>query len=246
MEQNIILSGVGGQGILSMSYMICQAALEKNWNVKQSEVHGMAQRGGAVSSHLRLSPKPIASDLIAKGDCTLLISVEPLEATRYLDFLAPTAAVVTSMTPYKNIPDYPDLAKVWEQLDRVHNLVPIDAEPLAKKAGSSLAQNTVLLGAASLFLDFPAALLEAWLEKTWKAKGDRIVATNLEAFRNGRKMAAFLSSLSAESAPAEGIRFLSKQVPIEKADPARASSWTVFLTNHRPESWAEKIQGQLA
>lgn len=189
MEQNIILAGVGGQGILSMSYVICQAALERGWHVKQSEVHGMAQRGGAVQSHLRLSPEPIASDLIAKGTCQLIISVEPLEALRYLDHLTPSATVVTSTTPFKNIPNYPELEDISKEWKRVKNVVTIDAESVAKEAGSTLAQNTVLLGAASLFMEFPEGLLESWVKKTWAPKGEKVLETNVKAFQAGRQIA---------------------------------------------------------
>lgn len=189
MEQNIILAGVGGQGILSMSFVICQAALERGWHVKQSEVHGMAQRGGAVQSHLRLSPDPIASDLIAKGTCKLLISVEPLEAVRYIDYLSPSASVVTSTVPFKNIPNYPEINSILKELDRIQSVVTVDAESLAKEAGSTLSQNTVLLGAASPFMEFPEGLLESWVKKTWLPKGEKVVETNIRAFQAGQRVA---------------------------------------------------------
>ncbi len=217
-----------------MAYVICQAALERGLNVKQSEVHGMAQRGGAVQSHVRLSPKPIASDLIPKGMCNLLIGVEPLESIRYIDCLSPNGTVVTSMNPYKNIPDYPEMPAIWKELDRVKSVIVIDAESLAKQAGSSLAQNTVVLGAASLFLDFPGGGIESWVSKTWEAKGECVVQTNMKAFDHGRKMAAFLKSLAAEGASPEGIRFLSQHVPIDRADPGQAKIWSERIQTELP------------
>lgn len=212
---NIIISGVGGQGILSVAYVLSQAALERGWHVKQSEVHGMAQRGGAVLSHLRLSADPIASDLIPKGMCDLLISVEPLEAARYLGFLSPEATVVTNTAPMINIPDYPELSTIWSELDRVKLLIPIHAADLARQAGSPQAENTVLLGAASVFLDFPPESLETWISTLWKAKGERVVETNLKAFELGRKVAAYLERLSHEGTSPEELRALSEHIPTD-------------------------------
>src|SRR4030042_5605627 len=112
MKQDIILAGVGGQGILSIAFVIAGAALEDGLEVKQAEVHGMSQRGGAVQSHLRLSQERIFSDLIPKGEADLILSVEPLEALRYVDYLRPEGMVVSSRPPFVNIPDYPDLGTI--------------------------------------------------------------------------------------------------------------------------------------
>jgi indolepyruvate ferredoxin oxidoreductase beta subunit len=107
MKNDIILSGVGGQGILSIAAAIGLAAVESELFLKQSEVHGMSQRGGDVQSHLRLSDKSIASDLIPYGRADLIISVEPMESLRYLPWLSKDGWLVTSSNPYINIPDYP-------------------------------------------------------------------------------------------------------------------------------------------
>ncbi len=199
-EANLILAGVGGQGILSLAYVICNAALSEGLNFKQAEVHGMAQRGGAVQSHLRISDKPIASDLIPQGTCDLLIAVEPLESLRYLHFLKPSGAVVTSKEPFVNIPNYPEQETIWEELKKVEHALPIDAARLAREAGSSLAQGMVMLGAASLYLPLDLESLKAWTVKLWAPKGQKVVDTNLTAFRLGREQATALSKSPQEAA----------------------------------------------
>ncbi len=142
MKQDIILAGVGGQGILSIAYVIDNAALKAGLNFKQAEVHGMAQRGGAVQSHLRLSDEPVFSELIPRGAADLILSVEPLEALRYIDYLAPEGRIVTSRAPLVNIPDYPELDEVLAEIRSLGNAVIIDTEALAKEAGSRHAPKT--------------------------------------------------------------------------------------------------------
>jgi indolepyruvate ferredoxin oxidoreductase beta subunit len=190
MKQDIILAGVGGQGILSIAYVIDNAALAEGLQFKQAEVHGMAQRGGAVQSHLRLSNERIWSDLIPKGGADMILSVEPLEAARYFDYLGPEGIVVTSSTPFKNIPDYPDLAKVLEAVRSVKRNVVVDSEKIAKEAGTSKAQNMVMLGAASDFLILKRDSLLSLIEALFKARGPAIVEANLKAFELGRRAAA--------------------------------------------------------
>ncbi len=189
-KQDIILAGVGGQGILSIAYVIDHAALDEGLNLRQAEVHGMAQRGGAVQSHVRLSAEPIFSDLIPRGGADMILSVEPLEALRYLDSLAPTGVVVTSSTPYRNIPDYPELDGILDRLRRVPRHAIVDSEKLAKDAGSSRAQNMVVLGAASPFLNLGERSLLRHIEGLFKPRGENIVAVNLKAFELGRKAAS--------------------------------------------------------
>lgn len=189
MKQDIILAGVGGQGILSIAYVIDNAALADGLAFKQAEVHGMAQRGGAVQSHLRLSDGPIWSDLIPKGGADLILSVEPLEALRYMDYLRPDGLVVTSSTPYKNIPDYPDVEKVLEALRRVPRTVVVDSEKLAKEAGTVKAQNIVLLGAAAPVLILKEASLLATVDKLFRGRGLPVLEANLKAFELGKKAA---------------------------------------------------------
>ncbi|HSE37567.1 MAG TPA: 2-oxoacid:acceptor oxidoreductase family protein, partial [Blastocatellia bacterium] len=109
MKYDIILAGVGGQGVLSVSAVIGSAARSQGLFVKLSEVHGMSQRGGGVVANLRLADKPIASDLIPLGGASMILSMEPLESLRYLNYLSPEGVLITSTNPVVNIPDYPNL-----------------------------------------------------------------------------------------------------------------------------------------
>jgi indolepyruvate ferredoxin oxidoreductase beta subunit len=189
MKQDIILAGVGGQGILSIAYVIDNAALADGLFFKQAEVHGMAQRGGAVQSHMRLSDGTIWSDLIPKGEADMILSVEPLEALRYLDHLRPDGIVVTSSTPYRNIPDYPEIDKVLEALHKAPRSVIVDSEKLAKEAGTVKAQNVVLLGAAASFLIIKEGSLLGTIEALFRDRGPTILESNLKAFALGKKAA---------------------------------------------------------
>ena len=188
-KQDIILAGVGGQGILSIAFVIDNAALKEGFNVKQAEVHGMAQRGGAVQSHLRLSRDRIYSDLIPRGEADLILSVEPLEALRYLDFLHPGGKVITSSTPFVNIPDYPDKEKLLAHIRGLKGSLVIDSEALAKEAGTSKAQNTVLLGAAAKDLAVTEESLREFIKVLFALRGDKILEANLKAFELGRRAA---------------------------------------------------------
>jgi indolepyruvate ferredoxin oxidoreductase beta subunit len=188
-KQDIILAGVGGQGILSIAFVIDNAALKEGFNVKQAEVHGMAQRGGAVQSHLRLSRDRIFSDLIPRGEADLILSVEPLEALRYLDFLHPGGKVITSSTPFVNIPDYPDKEKLLAHIRGLKGSLVIDSEALAKEAGTSKAQNTVLLGAAAKDLAVSEESLREFIKVLFAPRGDKILEANLKAFELGRRAA---------------------------------------------------------
>jgi len=188
-KQDIILAGVGGQGILSIAYVIDNAALREGYNVKQAEVHGMAQRGGAVQSHLRFSMDRIHSDLIPKGEADLILSVEPLEALRYLDYLRPGGRVVSSSTPFVNIPDYPDLDTILAGIRAVEGSLVLDSEALAKEAGTSKAQNTVMLGAAAKYLAVSEKGLLEFIRVLFGTRGDKMLNANLRAFELGRKAA---------------------------------------------------------
>ncbi|MHB8055918.1 MAG: indolepyruvate oxidoreductase subunit beta [Candidatus Aminicenantales bacterium] len=188
-KQDIILAGVGGQGILSIAFVIDNAALKEGLNVKQAEVHGMAQRGGAVQSHLRLSTERIWSDLIPRGGADLILSVEPLEALRYLDFLKPNGKIVTSSNPFVNIPDYPDKEAVLAKVRAIPGSVIVDAEKLAKEAGASRAQNTVILGAASKYLIVDEESLKDYIRVLFEKRGERILEANMNAFELGRAAA---------------------------------------------------------
>lgn len=189
MKQDIILAGVGGQGILSIAYVIDNAALKEGLSFKQAEVHGMAQRGGAVQSHLRLSDEPIFSDLIPKGAADIILSVEPLECIRYFDYLAPDGIVVTSSSPYVNIPDYPNIDDILAKVRDIPRSVIVDSAKLAKEAGFARAQNMVMLGAASIYLILEEKDLQKFIRELFKPRGDKIVDINLKAFRLGREAA---------------------------------------------------------
>jgi indolepyruvate ferredoxin oxidoreductase beta subunit len=190
MKQDIILAGVGGQGILSIAYVIDNAALKEGFKFKQAEVHGMAQRGGAVQSHMRLSRKEIHSDLIPKGQADMILSVEPLESLRYFDYLSPEGLVVTSSSPFVNIPDYPDIDQVLREIRKAKKSVIVDSDKLAKEAGFSKAQNMVMIGAASSFLLLSDNSLMEFIRILFLPRGEKVVDINLKAFELGRKAAA--------------------------------------------------------
>jgi len=189
MKSDIILSGVGGQGILSIAATIGMAALENNLQLKQSEVHGMSQRGGAVESHLRISDKDIASDLIPLGKADLIISVEPMESLRYLPYLSETGWLVTNSTPFVNITNYPDMKDVIKTIESLPHHVVIDADGIARKIKSPRSSNMVMLGASSPFLDIPYESFENGIRKIFGRKGDKIVSLNIDALNAGREFA---------------------------------------------------------
>lgn len=193
MKYDILLCGVGGQGVLSLAAIIAQAALADGLRVKQSEVHGMAQRGGAVSAHLRIADRPIASDLIARGDADMILSMEPLEALRYREYLSPDrGVVVTTQETVVNIGNYPDPELVYRQLEGYPRLRLVDAAALAKRAGNARATNMVLVGSAAADLPVGVAAIEAAIAELFGAKGRAIVDANLAALRAGRDAAAAL------------------------------------------------------
>jgi indolepyruvate ferredoxin oxidoreductase, beta subunit len=189
MKSDIILSGVGGQGILSIAAVIGLAAVENNLFLKQAEVHGMSQRGGDVQSHLRLSDKPVASDLIPLGKADLIISVEPMESLRYLPWLSKPGWLVTNSNPFINIPDYPAIEEILGEIKKIKNHIIIDADSIAREAGSVRAGNIVILGASSPYIDMPFESLENAIRKLFGRKGNEIVEVNLKALKAGREFA---------------------------------------------------------
>ncbi len=186
MKCDIVLSGVGGQGILSIAAIIGLTAVENNLYLKQSEVHGMSQRGGDVQSHLRLSGKPVLSDLIPYGKADLIISVEPMESLRYLPWLSKSGWLVTNSTPFINIDDYPPVEAILKEIRKIKNHKIVDADAIAKEAGSSRSGNMVILGAASPYLNMPFLSLENSVRKFFGKKGEELVEVNLKALRAGR------------------------------------------------------------
>ena len=185
MKKDIILCGVGGQGILSIATIIGEAATKAGLNLKQAEVHGMSQRGGDVQSHLRLSDAEIYSDLIAEGSADMIISMEPMESLRYLPYLAADGKIVTSNKPFVNIPNYPEMADVTAALESLPS-VAMDIEEVAKNAGNARGANMVLLGMAARYLQIltPDQLCDA-IRTIFARKGEAVVEANIKAFQAG-------------------------------------------------------------
>lgn len=185
MKKDIILCGVGGQGILSIATIIGEAATKAGLNLKQAEVHGMSQRGGDVQSHLRLSDAEIYSDLIAEGSADMIISMEPMESLRYLPYLAVDGKIVTSNKPFVNIPNYPEMADVTAALESLPS-VAMDIEEVAKNAGNARGANMVLLGMAARYLQIltPDQLCDA-IRTIFARKGEAVVEANIKAFQAG-------------------------------------------------------------
>lgn len=225
MEKNIILAGVGGQGILSIAFVIDNAALDAGYHFKQAEVHGMAQRGGAVQSHVRYGDSEIFSDIIPTGAADMVLSVEPLEVLRYWHYLRPGGWVVTSVTPYVNIPDYPERETLLAELAEFDNIVMVDTGTLAKAAGNLRAQNMAAVGAASPLLDFEESNLLKFVEMLFARKGEKIVNVNQRAFRYGRAAGLFFRGLvDAGMAPVGALKLSSKLAP-DTLDADKAGAW---------------------
>ncbi len=189
MKHDVVLAGVGGQGVLSVAAILAEAARREGLVVRQGEVHGMSQRGGAVQATLRLADAPIEGDLIARGAADLVLGVEPVEALRYLEYLAPGGRLVTAADPYENVPDYPPIEEVLAAVRAVPGSVLVEAGALAREAGSGRVANVVMVGAASAFLPLPPEVIEACLRDGFAAKGERVVEANLRAFALGRAAA---------------------------------------------------------
>ena len=186
MKTDIILCGVGGQGILSIATIIGEAAIKDGLYIKQAEVHGMSQRGGDVQSNLRISSEPINSDLIAEGQADVIISMEPMEALRYLPYLnKKTGWIITSSVPFVNIPNYPDMDKIKEEYSKLNNVVFIDIEQLAKDNNVPRSANMILLGAAQKSLGIGYEKIKAALGRVFARKGEEVVNANIKALNIG-------------------------------------------------------------
>ena len=186
MKTDIILCGVGGQGILSIATIIGEAAMNENLYIKQAEVHGMSQRGGDVQSNLRISSEPIASDLIAKGGADVIISMEPMEALRYLPYLSKEGWIITSSNPFKNIPNYPDMEVIMGDLQKLNHVITLDLEQMAKDGGVPSSANVILLGAAQKALGIEYEKLEDAIRRVFGRKGEAVVEANIKALAMGR------------------------------------------------------------
>lgn len=187
MKYDILLAGVGGQGVLSIAAVIASAAMKDGLNVKQSEVHGMSQRGGGVQAHLRLSDEPIASDLIPSGKADMVLSMEPLESLRYLQWLNPEGVLITDSEPFVNIPNYPDIDKLYEAINSLPKSKIVKAAELAKEAGNAKAENMVLVGAALEFIPIKKETVEDSVKARFATKDPRLVEINCKAIELGAK-----------------------------------------------------------
>lgn len=186
MKTDIILCGVGGQGILSIATIIGEAAINEGLYIKQAEVHGMSQRGGDVQSNLRISSKPINSDLIALGQADVIISMEPMEALRYLPYLnKKTGWIITSSVPFVNIPNYPDMENIKAEYGQMGNVRFIDIEAMAKENEVPRSANVILLGAALHALGLGQEQLEKAIRSVFGRKGDAVVDANIKALKLG-------------------------------------------------------------
>ena len=186
MKQDIILAGVGGQGILSIATVIGSAALEQGLHLKQAEVHGMSQRGGDVQSNLRISTEPVHSDLIPKGGADLIVSLEPMEALRYLPYLSKDGWIITNTTPFVNIPNYPEIDALMAELKKYPNVIALDVDAIAKEIMSPRSANMVLLGATAAVMSIldPEKLKDG-IRRIFARKGEDVVEANIKAFDAG-------------------------------------------------------------
>ena len=189
MKRDIILAGVGGQGILSIATTIGTAALNAGLHLKQAEVHGMSQRGGDVSSNLRIADHEIASDLIPYGQADLIISVEPMESLRYLPLLSPDGWLITNTKPFINIPNYPEMDALMAEIQLFEKHIALDADEIAKNLGSVRSANMVILGAASPFLEISYTEIQDAIRLIFARKGDEVIKLNLDALQAGRDFA---------------------------------------------------------
>jgi len=190
MRRNVVLAGVGGQGLLSIAAVLGEAARAEGLHLKQAEVHGMAQRGGVVESHIRYADAPVHSDLIREGTADLILSLEPMEALRYMHFLSEGGAIITSDAPVENIGNYPELGEIFEELRQLPHVAIIEADRLAREAGSPRCANMVMLGAGSGRLGLSEASLRAGIEAIFSGKPNEIIEMNLRGFGLGLKAAA--------------------------------------------------------
>lgn len=190
MTYDIILAGVGGQGVLSIATIIAGAAMADGLEVRQSEVHGMSQRGGGVQAHLRISDKPIVSDLIPSGGADMILAMEPVESLRYLSFLKADGIVVTAAEPFVNIPNYPEIAGILEAIRRLPKSRVVESESLAREAGNLKAVNMVLVGAALDALPVKGETVEESVRTIFGRKDPRLVEINLKALSLGRRAGA--------------------------------------------------------
>jgi indolepyruvate ferredoxin oxidoreductase beta subunit len=243
MNYDLVLCGVGGQGVLSTAYVVDHAAVEAGLHVKQPEVHGMAQRGGAVSAQVRLADAPVLSDLISDGGASLVLSVEPMESLRYMKLLRADGWVVTDVTPLKNISAYPDLGQLYGVLFSLPRVLVVDATRLATKAGVMKAQNMVVLGAAASLLPVGVPMLEKHITALFTPRGERLVASNLRAFRMGLVASAFGAALRAREVPAAVVARVVARLDVDQDSVPQAviDAWATRLSKADGAAVAMKV-----
>ena len=230
MKYDIIIAGVGGQGILSVAFVLDNACVTKGVHFKQAEVHGMSQRGGAVQSHLRMSDAPILSDLIPLRRADMILAVEPLEVNRYLPYLAEGGRVLSSSEPVMNIPNYPALEAVHDHLFGLPGALMFDAKAVAVVAGNPRAQNMVLTGAASVFIPFfTPEEMEAPIHALFAKKGEKLLALNLRAFRMGRELGLLSQGLGERGLGTKAIYALTSRLQPETVSASHAAGWAEAL-----------------
>ena len=243
MKKDIILSGVGGQGILSIATVIGKAALKDGLYMKQAEVHGMSQRGGDVQSNLRISDQPIASDLIPSGKCDLIISLEPMEGLRYLPYLSPEGWLVTNETPFVNIPNYPAQEDVLAEIGKLPHKVVLNVDKVAKEVGSARVANIVLLGATIPFLGIDYQKIQDSIREIFQRKGEAIVDMNLQALDDIRKIpfttktdmrAYYPFGLVAGNMQRDGVR-------IHSSSGTTGNPTVIVHSQHDLDSWANLV-----
>lgn len=172
---------------MSIATVIGEAAMKENLYIKQAEVHGMSQRGGDVQSNLRISSVPINSDLISLGQADVIISMEPMEGLRYMPYLSREGWIITSTTPFVNIPDYPDIEKLKADYARLPNVIMLDIERKAKENLLPRSANMILLGAAQKALGIEYEKLENAIRTVFGSKGEAVVEANIKALAIGRE-----------------------------------------------------------
>ena len=191
MEYQIFLAGVGGQGILSVTDILCNAAIDLGFKVRGSETHGMSQRGGSVFSNVRFGN--IYSPLIMERDSDVLIGFEPTETLRYARYVKPTGIILVNAHPIPSPnftlskSSYPEINSILTALKTYSpNVIPINATKIASSLGMPIVQNIVMLGALSAITGLPLkeeSLISA-LKKQFKPKHFNL---NLKAFKLGKE-----------------------------------------------------------
>jgi indolepyruvate ferredoxin oxidoreductase beta subunit len=246
MKRDIILAGVGGQGILTIAYLLDNAAVNRGYRFKQAEVHGMAQRGGAVYSHLRIADHEIVSDLIPQGAADLILSVEPLEVQRYVGWLAPDGVVVSNREPHVNIPDYPGEREVIDALLALPHAIVVDAKDIATRAGVSKAENMAIAGAATPFLPFTVEDFRPIVADLFGRKGQEVVDANMNVLQTGWRVGQFGKALLEAGIKPALAGGLMLHLDAATVDPALVPAFARALAGAKAADAVARLEGKLA